>query len=109
MSETNQTERPVRRPRVLMVSLKENEVEAMCKGYHLHLTRDSEDDNWYIQVTDRRGCKAYDGWWRDSAGRVPRDAISEALRGSCLWTSNAMHTAITDQDMKGVCDEVAKK
>ena len=48
MSETNQTERPVRRPRVLMVSLKENEVEAMCKA----LLANTVIENYSVEVMD---------------------------------------------------------
>ena len=62
-------------------------VEATYRGHAIKLSREDFDDRWYIQVRDRRGCYAYDGFWKDSSGKSHGEAIYEACRGSMLLPS----------------------
>ncbi len=51
----------------------------------INLSRESENEDWYIIVTAPCGMHDYDGWWQDSADKSIEDALAEAVRGSCLF------------------------
>jgi hypothetical protein len=53
-------------------------------GHLIQVARESVADDWYIIVTAPCGRLAYDGWWRDSAGKLVREAIAEAKRGAMI-------------------------
>jgi hypothetical protein len=54
------------------------------KDYEIHLSRESPKRDWYIWVYAPSGDLAYDGYWRDSAGRPIREAVAEAIRAACI-------------------------
>ncbi len=54
------------------------------RQHSIVLTRDEPNSNWYIRVRAPNGCYAYDGWWRDSAGRPLKDALYQAKVGAGL-------------------------
>lgn len=59
------------------------------KRHAIHVERDQKMFGWwYIIVTAPNGCHAYNGWWRDSAGRTADEAIAEAKRGAMLETTS---------------------
>ncbi len=60
-----------------------DEVMGYWKHWRIWVHLDSNGD-WYIRVTDPRGCYAYDGWWHDSYHKTAEAAVSEAFRGACL-------------------------
>jgi predicted RNase H-like HicB family nuclease len=62
----------------------EEEHEMTFKKHHISISRPSEDKNWYIIVTAPNGCYAYDGWWRDSEFKTPKEAFEEAKRGALI-------------------------
>lgn len=51
----------------------------------IDIRRESEDQDWYIEVTAPNGMRDYDGWWSDSADKPIEEALAEAVRGSCLF------------------------
>ena len=65
-------------------SISEEENEKTFKKHHITISRPSKDKNWYITVTSPNGCYAYNGWWRDSEFKTPKEAFEEAKRGACL-------------------------
>lgn len=83
-----QLDRPVRRPRVQVRERHEHQLTACYKAHDLHIWRDDFSCAWYIQVRDRRGFLAYDGYWPDSIHRSLDDAVTEACKGAGLWTPN---------------------
>jgi hypothetical protein len=89
VSRFSRLDRRVRRPRVRIVSCDGCDVEATYKGATLWLQRAHDRARWYIRVRDKTGRYAYDGWWEDSKGKQPVEAIAEACRGAGLWTPNA--------------------
>jgi len=82
-------DRRVRRPRVRLLFCDGCDVEADYKGCTLLLNRAHEQARWYIRVCGKSGAYIYDGWWQDSIGKQPVEAIEEACRGAGLWTPNA--------------------
>ncbi|MCA3185970.1 hypothetical protein [Cupriavidus sp.] len=60
------------------------EVQGYWRGWMVWVQVDEETDDWYIRVTDPRGCYAYDGWWAESSNKTAADAVAEAFRGACL-------------------------
>ena len=56
------------------------------KDHEIHISRESKKANWYIWVYSPSGALAYDGYWRDSAGKTIRQAIAEAIRGAEIGT-----------------------
>lgn len=54
------------------------------KGYSIEIDRDSDDDNWYIEVSAPSGTHDYDGYWRDSCANSLDEAICEAFVGAML-------------------------
>ena len=85
-------ERHVRRPRVRLLFCDGCDVEATYKGCSLLLNRAHDRALWYIRVRAKNGAYIYDGWWLDSRGKQPREAIDEACRGAGLWTPNVCYT-----------------
>lgn len=63
-----------------------HEVEATFKGHHIHGTQDKPGRDWYIRVTAPSGSYAYDGYWRDSAGKTADEVLDEAKDGAGLLT-----------------------
>jgi hypothetical protein len=59
------------------------EAQGYWRGHMVWVQAEGADD-WYIRVTDPRGCYAYDGYWRDSSVRTVDEAVEEAFRGACL-------------------------
>lgn len=53
-------------------------------GNTVHLSKETEEAEWYITVTAKDGCYSYDGWWRDSSEKTWQEALHEAKRGACL-------------------------
>ncbi|AYF87449.1 hypothetical protein D6Z43_09910 [Pseudomonas sp. DY-1] len=51
----------------------------------IDISRESEDEDWYIVVTAPCGMRDYDGWWTDSADKTIEQALAEAVHGSCLF------------------------
>jgi hypothetical protein len=66
----------------------EEEHQTTFKKHHIAISRPSEDKDWYIMVTAPNGCYAYDGWWRDSGFKTPKEAFDEAKFGACLVKRN---------------------
>lgn len=62
----------------------DNTLYSECDGYDYQIERDSNDDDWYIQVRPSDSGYVYDGWWRDSAHRTMEEAVREAIRGACI-------------------------
>lgn len=55
------------------------------KGHKIDISRDAENDDWYIIVECiKTGTYGYDGWWRNSEFENIDAAIEEALKGSKL-------------------------
>jgi hypothetical protein len=52
------------------------------KNHKIHLSRESRKKDWYIWVYTPSGDLAYDGYWRDSAGKPIREAVAEAIQGA---------------------------
>ena len=59
------------------------------KKHQIHCSRENETSNWYIWVYAPCGSLAYDGYWRDSAGKTIREAAEEAIRGAMINPSKA--------------------
>lgn len=53
--------------------------------HDIHVWRDDPGEDWYIQVRDQTGMMGYDGYWKDSADKPIREALTEAARGAGLW------------------------
>lgn len=53
------------------------------KGSEIVITRDKDNNNFYIQVFNDQGY-GYDGWWDDSEFSTIDDAIVEAIDGAML-------------------------
>ncbi|WP_227459293.1 hypothetical protein [Cupriavidus pauculus] len=60
------------------------EVQGYWRGWMVWVQADDDTADWYIRVTDPRGCYAYDGYWRDSFAKTAEEAVAEAFRGACL-------------------------
>ncbi len=56
--------------------------EQSVSEYELHAHRDTEDDDWYIIVTDEGGYNDYNGVWQDSAGKTCAAVLAEAADGA---------------------------
>ena len=79
-------------PRVRTLTKDRNSFWGVYKNHEIHLTREDQNDDWYIQVIADDGGRLYDGTWRDSTGKSRRAAILEALRGAMLWPNIASET-----------------
>lgn len=53
-----------------------------CRDHMLHISRESRQSDWYIWVYAPSGALAYDGYWRNSAGKTIKAATAEAIRGA---------------------------
>lgn len=60
---------------------KDNRFRGRYRNHEIDVERE-EDGRFYISVKASSGGSVYDGWW-DGSGKM-EDAISEALKGSCL-------------------------
>lgn len=54
------------------------------KDHKIHLSRENRKSDWYIWVYAPSGALAYDGYWRGSARKPIREAVSEAIRGALI-------------------------
>lgn len=54
------------------------------KNHLINFSRENRNSDWYIWVYCPDGRLAYDGYWRDSAGKTIRQATLEALRGAMI-------------------------
>ena len=54
------------------------------KDHNIHCSRENEQSDWYIWVYAPSGQLAYDGYWRDSAGKTINEAKLEAIRGAAI-------------------------
>jgi predicted RNase H-like HicB family nuclease len=60
------------------------EVHVTFKRHEIVATQDQIGRDWYIRVTAPSGSYAYDGWWRDSAGKTVDEVLEEAKQGAML-------------------------
>ncbi len=63
---------------------KDHEFYSVSGGYDYNITREGEDDSWYIQVNPSEHGFIYDGWWRDSEDESIENAIKEAIKWAMI-------------------------
>ncbi|HHC7311894.1 TPA: hypothetical protein ACN30N_004824 [Vibrio campbellii] len=62
----------------------DEKLSAVVDGYEFNIEKDPEEDDWYIQVNQEGEGFLYDGWWSNSEDKSLKDAVIEAIKGSCI-------------------------
>lgn len=57
---------------------------AIVDGYEYNISKESEEETWYIQVCPVGESYIYDGWWSDSEFEPLEDAVKEAIKGAMV-------------------------
>ncbi|KMN48740.1 hypothetical protein VL04_17360 [Chromobacterium violaceum] len=67
-----------------MVAVDDREIYCRYFDHEINISRDTNDEDWYIRVYSPTGMMDYDGWRDDSANKSAEEAVIEALDGALL-------------------------
>ncbi|AVG17807.1 hypothetical protein CFN79_19105 [Chromobacterium vaccinii] len=77
---------------VAIEAVGENEIYCHYLDHAINVSRDADDEDWYIDVEAPDGTCPYDGWWQHSANKTAEQAALEALTGSMLINRQMLAT-----------------